>query len=147
MKSPDWLCRANGPLLVDVGLPSTTGYLEQYWAASKGLAESWNRSAKSYTTLSGDSTPEDFDKWVQIRGALDEIFISEMLTRVWTAVLVACDRHSGNHAAEPIARNVLAAHLEARQRALGLLLDGRGFSTRAGCGTQPCRCADAGPMC
>lgn len=57
--------------------------LEQYWSTSKCRAESWSRMLKAYATLADGTSREDFDTWIQIRAALDEIFTSEMLTRVW----------------------------------------------------------------
>ena len=80
---------------------------------------------------------------------LDEIFASEMLARVWTAVLVARDRRWKTDETEAIARNVLDSHLEARRRALALLLswDGLGTVSRPsrsiGCAAAP----NAGPTC
>jgi hypothetical protein len=65
-----------------------------------------------------------------LRATLDEIFLSEMLTRVWTAALVAHDRRWSLQTAEPLARNALDAQLEARQRAMALLLEEHGLGTR-----------------
>ena len=119
----------NGPLLVlGSGSPSPV-HLEQYWATSRCRSESWSRALHCAATLAGRSPRDKSDRWVEIRGALDEIFTSEMLTRVWTAVLVARARRQGDEALEPIARSVLGAHLEARRRALAVLLDRDGFST------------------
>jgi hypothetical protein len=124
------LVALNGPLLVRGSVSPGSVHLEQYWSTSKCRAESWNRMLKAYATLAGGTSGEDFDKWIQIRAALDEIFTSEMLTRVWSAVLVACDRVAGITMAEPVARSVMATHMEARHRALALLLHGNGLSTK-----------------
>jgi hypothetical protein len=124
------LVALNGPLLVASAPPTSSVFLEQYWATSKCRFESWNRALKSCSTLALEGTREDFDEWIEIRAALDEILTSEMLTRVWTAVVVARDRRWSGDSAEPVARSVLAAHMEARQRALSLLLRGEGFSTQ-----------------
>ena len=97
--------------------------LEQYWAAAKGRYESWQRALRAVAAPDGDSPP---DAWIEIRAALDEILTSELLTRVWTAVLVSGERRgqqSGERGvAEPIARNVFDTHLEARSRVLQLLV-------------------------
>src|SRR5438874_1971022 len=107
----------HGPLLACGARVPASDCLEQYWSASKARCESWGRSLKAGAVLiCRDSS--DPDRWTAIRAALDEIFTSEMLTRVWTAVLVSCDRRAGSNTAEPIARNVLATHLEARHRAM-----------------------------
>jgi hypothetical protein len=123
------LVALNGPLLICGHVAPQATHLEQYWSTSKCRFESWSRALKSYAALNLEDSCQDFDRWIQIRSALDEIFTSEILTRVWTAVLVAYDRTTGTSVAEPIARSVLASHLEIRHRALAMLVHGRGVST------------------
>jgi hypothetical protein len=124
------LVALNGPLLVGGSSAPSPVHLDQYWSTSKCRFESWNRALKIYATLSVKESREDLDAWVDIHAALDEIFVSEMLTRVWSAVLVARDRRTQTDAAEPIARSVLASHMEARHRAMALLLHGQGLGTQ-----------------
>jgi len=102
--------------------------LERYWTASKCRLEDWNRVLKRYTQENDGWT--DSDNLVQIRATLDEIVVSEMLTRVWTAVLVAHDRRHQANSDEPLARNIFNSHVEARSRALRLALSGDRFTTR-----------------
>jgi hypothetical protein len=121
------LVALHGPLLVKGPAAPSSTHLEQYWSASRCRFESWSRALKAHAAA--DDAHEESDPWVDIRATLDEIFTSEMLTRVWTAVLVAHDRHSGTDGAEAIARNVLSTHMEARHRALALLTHSRQFNT------------------
>ena len=125
------LVALNGPLLVAASPPSSSPspYLEQYWTTSKGRFESWNRVLRSCAAVGAQLSRQDFDCWIEARGVLDEIFASEMLARVWTAVLVARDRRWKTDETEIIARNVLDSHLEARGRALALLLNWEGLGT------------------
>jgi hypothetical protein len=123
------LVALNGPLLICGPHQPAPTPLEQYWSTSKFRFESWTRALKTFASLS-DASHENFDGWIEVRAALDEIFASEILTRVWTAVLVACDRRSGVHQAEPIARSVLASHEEARGRAMALLVHGGGLGVK-----------------
>jgi hypothetical protein len=120
----------NGPLLICGQHQPTAVPLEQYWSTSKFRFESWARTLKAYATLSKDPSHADFDCRVDVRATLDEIFASEILTRVWSAVLVAGDRRNNANLAEPIARNVLSSHLEARRRAMTLLLDPDGLGVQ-----------------
>jgi hypothetical protein len=53
---------------------------------------------------------------------LEEILASEILTRVWSAVLCAYDRQHGTNDVEPIARSVMIGHMEARHRVLTMLV-------------------------
>jgi hypothetical protein len=66
-----------------------------------------------------------------MRSVIEEILLSEILTRIWSATLFQHDRHSGNDECDPIARSVMMGHLEARHRALTLLLQGPGVGTVA----------------
>ena len=59
---------------------------------------------------------------LEVRPLLEEIFLSEMVLRVWTAILYAYDQRHGTGDAETIAQNVLVSHLEVRRRALVLLV-------------------------
>jgi hypothetical protein len=111
--------------------------LECYWAASKCRHERWARSLK---LLSLKSLPEHAASPVHSIGAapldrvdnethvLREILVSEVLSRVWTAILAAHDKRHEMAEAEPVARNVLTAHQEARHRALTLLVRGTNWN-------------------
>jgi hypothetical protein len=55
---------------------------------------------------------------------VEEILTGEVLTRVWSAVLCAHDRRRGVDELEPVARSVMIGHMEARHRALTLLVHG-----------------------
>ncbi len=65
-------------------------------------------------------------QWPLVRPVIEEILLSEMLTRVWSGVLAAHDRRRGESEGDPIARSVMMGHLEARHRALTLLLHNPG---------------------
>ncbi len=61
----------------------------------------------------------------------EEILVSEMLTRVWSAVLAILDSQFGDSEAQPIAASVLAGHIEISNRVLGALTTDRYFSVSA----------------
>lgn len=117
---------ARAPRLIHAAQDLPPEPLERYWSASKCRNERWAQSLKQFATASGDagvrSATEGLDACVVV---LQEILSSEVLTRVWAAVLAAYDRRRGTADAEPVARNVLAGHLEARHRALTLLVEAR----------------------
>jgi hypothetical protein len=107
------------------------GALEQYWSASKCRLDRWARTLKTFSAsgaAQNDSADANRSAWV----AIEEILAGEVLTRVWTAVAVACDRRLLVTDAGPIARSVLSGHLEARNRALALVVQpGRAASKAA----------------
>jgi len=123
------LVALQGPLLVDGGPVIHPSHLEQYWISAKCRSENWHRTLKLARENRDDTRPPT-DRMVELRATLDEIFLSEMLTRVWTAALVAHDRRWSLQTAEPLARSALDSQLEARHRALALLLEEHSLGTR-----------------
>ena len=109
---------------------SRTG-LEDYWAASKCRLDSWGRDLRKYS-LESDKQGEGWarDHWPNVLPVLEEVLTSEILTRVWTAVVVAYDQGPGSRTAEPIARRILVGHLEARNRVLRLIHRGSCFGRK-----------------
>jgi len=95
--------------------------LEQYWHASRNRNHSWIRRLQPRPS---SPTSAKHLCWNQTRRLVTEVFVSEVLTRVWTSVLVASDRRQAIRYAEPIARSVLVGHLEARRCCLELMVNG-----------------------
>jgi hypothetical protein len=121
---------AQGPVLIrGVQKLSDTG-MEEYWTASKIRLDRWSHSIRTFAGKAGDAQWHK-QQWPDVRGVLEEIIIGEVLTRVWTAVVCAHDRQHGAADAEPIARNVLESHTEARHRVLTLLVHGQGIEPDA----------------
>ena len=98
---------------------------EQYWSASKCRLDRWGRLLRQLTQATGQPQLPATLSWPRVQPALEEILVSELLTRLWTAVAAAHDQQLGNDDLEPVARNVFVGHLDARRRVLALLADGR----------------------
>jgi hypothetical protein len=98
---------------------------EEYWAASKCRLDRWGRVLLQLTGVAGQVEIPATLAWPRVRPVLEEILVSELLTRLWTATACACDANSGEEDFEPVARNIFVGHLDARRRLLGLLADGR----------------------
>lgn len=114
---------ARAPRLIQAAQELPTEPLERYWSASKCRNERWAQSLKRLATPCGETAGQSAtDGLGECVAILQEILSSEVLTRVWAAVLTAHDRRRRTADAEPVARNVLAGHLEARHRALTLLV-------------------------
>lgn len=96
--------------------------MEQFWESSQKRLRLWLSALAYYQKRSLQVSPaERAQLWVELEPTLSEIFVSEILTRVWGAILTAIDQGLRTHDYEPIARNVLIGHLDARKRALQLL--------------------------
>lgn len=99
------------------------GALEKFWDRSQRRLKLWLSGLMRYQRQIAVISPEDHTQlWNDLTPVLEEIFVSEVLTRVWGAILTAMDQERGTHQTEPIARNVLIGHLDARKRALQLLV-------------------------
>ncbi|MCE5303305.1 MAG: hypothetical protein LLF97_09390 [Planctomycetaceae bacterium] len=109
---------AHGAALIECEPSIPTANIEQYWIASKVRLDRWAWRLRRFThpTASRPSEP-----WPHMEALFEEVLLSEILTRTWTAVLCLCDRVHGGDNAEPIARSVLLGHTEARHRVLQIL--------------------------
>jgi hypothetical protein len=98
---------------------------EEYWAASKCRLDRWGRLLRRLAEAARLSVRPPALQEERVRPVLEEIFASELLTRLWTAVACGYDAARGRAECGPVARNIWSGHLEARRRLLALLADGR----------------------
>ena len=102
---------------------------EQFWVFSRSRVIEWSRRLKAcqeLRNLSGDFEAERF--WLTARPLVEEVFLAEVCTRVWCATLSIFDDQRAPGEFDPISRSVHIASLEARRRALRLLLFARGLN-------------------
>lgn len=112
----------HGELLTHDEQQLSTG-LDQYWIASKQRLDIWFRELRTFRD-SQDAPPESRRAaWRVIRGVLEEILASEVLTRVWTGCVILHEREIHSRVASGIVRSILLGHGEARLRTLKILLD------------------------
>jgi len=93
--------------------------LNDYWCVSKIRLDRWYTQLREFSAAIGQ---DQSWSWQQARPVVEEILGTEILTRVWAAAATARDRYAGTCEAEPLVRSILIGHLEARNRALRLLL-------------------------
>jgi hypothetical protein len=115
---------SDGPLLVCCSEPLSADGIEQYWTTSKVRLDRWACRLKTFSQQTNRDAKRQRTQWPTTYGVMEEILVSEMLTRVWTALLSAHDRQHGRDDAEPIARSVMIGHMEARHRVLSLMVHG-----------------------
>lgn len=53
----------------------------------------------------------------------EQILVNDLLNRVWTVMLIACDRHRGEARIESLAHNVFRSHLTVRHRAMSVCVN------------------------
>ena len=123
------LVAEHGPALIRGWGPIPEGSVAAYWSASRCRLDRWHRELKRFAspaTASSSDMPGRED--ASLVGAMEEVLTGEVLTRVWTAVTCAYDRHRGTDLVAPVTRSVLAAHTEARHRVLTVLVGGSGMA-------------------
>ena len=101
---------------------------DQFWVLSRARINEWARSLRNCETIKlheNDFDPVEF--WAETKPVIEEVLLSEICTRLWCASLSTIEeqRHPGE--LDPIARSVFIASLEARRRALRLILFAKGL--------------------
>ena len=112
---------AQGPALIATPGCLPAGAIDQYWLASKCRLDRWNRALSQFRDGRRASAGVPAS-WSELRPILEEILISDILTRVWTGVLCAFDRQRNAHEIESVARSVWLGHVESRHRVMCLLV-------------------------
>jgi hypothetical protein len=115
------------PTLPLVESPGGLGGIESYWAASKCRFDRWGRTLKQLRE--GDRQAFSLVGGT-VRGLIEEILGSEVLTRVWTAIVAAFDRRRGTQDNDIVVRSVFIGHLEMRHRVLKMLCEGTSLPWR-----------------
>jgi hypothetical protein len=118
------LIAVNGSALVHAPTEIAEAAIQQYWLASRYRFDAWGRALKR---CGGAVAPVPRTRpSASLSAIVEEVLASEILTRVWTAVLCAFDRRRNEAEIEPLARGIWLGHLEARNRALALLMHAPG---------------------
>ncbi len=103
--------------------------MSAYWAASRSRFGLWHEAIRRHRVA------EECDTWLPLRAwwrghlpVLEEILVSELLTRVVAVIGTGVDASNGTDELAPVTQSVHLAHLESRNRVMNLILDGRGAS-------------------
>ena len=104
--------------------PQSTLAASQYWTASKCRIQRWVTALKMFQhDFHGEQT--NHDPWPAFEVVVEEIVVSEMLTRIWSAVVSTHDWYHQNDELHGLAHSINVAHIEAKNRALRLMLSNR----------------------
>jgi hypothetical protein len=99
-------------------------HLHDYWKCCRGRTMDWLRKLDGLLSEASITPPEDHLRlWKTAEPLIAEVFVTEILTRVWAAILTAADLHRKDAVGGPIARNTLKGHTEARHRSLALMVN------------------------
>jgi len=99
-----------------------------YWSAAQCRSARWSRAMKQHSLrVCSSASDQSGGLWNSIRPTLEEILASEVLCRVFAAVCHGHEKLHGGNELTPIVRVVSSGQIEARHRALNLLVYGHGL--------------------
>jgi hypothetical protein len=123
------LIAAQGPSLATLHSSIPTEAITRYWVASRQRTELWNRGLARLVDLETAGQSLAIDAWwFEHVPMIEEILVSEMLTRVMACVGAVLDDEVEDRDVEPVTHSVFQTHLESRNRVLRVLLFSRGRS-------------------
>jgi hypothetical protein len=115
------LLAVNAPSLIRGGDSIGPAISEEYWAASKCRLQRWSRVLRQLTAVTTVASLPPTLSWPRVVPVLEEILVTELLTRVWAAIASARDAARNEDELAPVASNVFAGHLDARRQLLALM--------------------------
>jgi D-alanyl-D-alanine dipeptidase len=101
-----------------------------YWTASKIRLQRWITTLKMFEEDIREPDP-NHDPWPALEIVVQEILYSEVLTRVWSATVVTHDWYHESDELHGLAHAVYVSHVEAKNRALRILLLGQAANETA----------------
>ncbi len=102
--------------------PLSAADCNEYWSQSKIRQNRWMAALKLFEHDIRSET-HAYDPWPALEIVIQEIFLSEMLTRVWAGTLINHDDHFQTNELSGIAHSIHIGHVEAKNRAMRLLLE------------------------
>jgi hypothetical protein len=112
-------------LVVRVGCRLPEVALQRFWVASRTRFDGWGAELRVCTDQLEQTDYGVNSLWHRWTPLLEEILISEIVTRIWSYFLEALDDRWGFHEYAPIGQSAYRAHIDARRRVLNLMLRAR----------------------
>jgi len=122
------LVSQHGPALVRGADEVPPEAVAQYWYTSRQRADLWHQAMTRYRSASrsGDSVAMR-DWWHDHIAVLEEVLVTEMLTRVLATLAVGLDAAAdAEDEVSPVAHCVFLSHVDASNRVQKLMIEGRG---------------------
>lgn len=116
------LLAAHAPHVIEQPSLLPEAPLGEYWQHSRQRLSAWLQTLEECKNWRANPEQEQTG-WTAYRALAEEIFMADVLSRVWGAVLTASDRYRGATFAEPLARNVMLGQMQARQLVLRSMVE------------------------
>ena len=95
-----------------------------YWTASKNRIQHWTTALKMFSSDFEDPTPHHHP-WNAFEIVVQEILLSEVLSRIWSATVLMHDHYQNTDELHGLAHSVHLSQLEAKNRAMRIMLKGQ----------------------
>ena len=103
--------------------------MTRYWVASRSRFELWHQAMAGYRVAEATGATDKLKSWwAQHLVILEEVLVSQMLTRVVAALGRGLDAEHATDEFSPITHTIYLSHLDATNRVQQLMLQGRGIS-------------------
>lgn len=99
-----------------------------YWTTSKCRIQRWIAALEIFEQDLAQAADLSHDPWPAIGAVVEEILVSEYLTRIWSAAVMAHDTYQESDELFSLAHSVHVSHIEVRTRALRMLLKHQGVN-------------------
>lgn len=100
-----------------------------YWTANRVRFDLWHHALGHYQEMEQQGAGATLQRWWEEHLAmLEEVLLTEVLTRVYAALGAWLDKDLESGDIKPVVHSVHLSHVEARNRVLHLMLHGRGSS-------------------
>ncbi|MBT4863828.1 MAG: hypothetical protein HON53_01735 [Planctomycetaceae bacterium] len=111
-------------LMIESSAALPENSLRDFWKFSRRRITDWKLCLnRCNRRLAESSNRNRLERSLELESLISELLVSDVLTRLWSAILAAVDERRATNWAEPIARHVLVDHLQARYLALQVLVD------------------------
>ena len=104
--------------------PQQAMAVKTYWTASKCRLQRWAGALKMFERDVELDSP-DHDPWPAIEIVVQEILLSDLLTRIFSTAMVTHDVYHDSDELRGLAHGIHIGHIEAKNRALRIMLKGQ----------------------
>ncbi len=105
-----------------------TSALNDYWVSSRIRSDTWHETLYLYDeALESSGTSRRMTLWRELEPFMQEILVSEILTRMLTSIASMLELQGDDQDSGPVTTSVFISHVEARHRCLRLLSRGVGM--------------------
>jgi len=112
-----------GPIWTRKPIPLPGRSIRDYWTYSRQRINQWHEQLHRIKEhLDRPGAIRRTALWAEAQPVIEEVLLSEMLTRYVASMTSFLERTNFDHDGHPIARNIFQSHCEVRNRCLHLMV-------------------------